>query len=171
MLFRVSIAVYCLVLILNNEAARADLSCKYDNAATACLPDNPVSEALTDRIKQTRILFEGALCQVKEITLSGEAEAKPDSSEVRITVRYECKTPQNEPAKSGMPVREITTARYRFLCALREYKFFATGFDIFDNGKNSHWDSQGSSAEIPWQTIPASHRDTHLTPLFRLWCE
>jgi hypothetical protein len=37
MLIRASIAAYCLVLILDSEAARADFSCKYDNAATACL--------------------------------------------------------------------------------------------------------------------------------------
>jgi len=157
---------------MNNQVARADLSCKYDNAAVACIPTAPVSEELTDRIKRSRILFESTLCQVNEITLSGDTEAKLDPAEVRMLVRYECKKSRNEPTQpSATPVRQITTARYQFSCALRQYKSFSSGFDIFDNGRKSHWDSQGTSREIPWRDLANGNGDTRLTPLFRTWCE
>ena len=158
------LVVFCLVFMLSNQTARADFSCKFDNDILACLPASPVSEDLTERMKRSRILFENKLCVVDEISVSGDADWKPTPYEVRIYVRYECKRPQNESAQSiATPARQTTTARYQFSCALRQYKFFASGFDIHENGTRSHWDSQGTSREIPWQTLAIGNRDTRLT--------
>ena len=134
--------------------------------------DRPVSEDLSDRMKRSRILFENKMCLVTEISLSGDTEWKPTPDEVRIYVRYECKRPQNEPGQSTATLaRQITTARYQFSCALRQYKYFASGFDIRDDGSRIHWDSQGTSREIPWQNLTVGNSDRRLMPLFRTWCE
>jgi len=171
MLSRVSITACCIVFIFNNAVARADPTCRYDNAVIACLPDKPVSEDLSDRMKRSRILFENELCLVNEIFLSGDADWKPTPNEVSILVRYECKRPQGAAQSVATPARQTTAARYQFSCALRQYKFFASGFEIHDNGTRSHWDSQGTSREIPWQNLAIGNRDARLTPLFRTWCE
>jgi hypothetical protein len=158
--------------MLCNQAAYADFSCKFDSDQMTCLPSNPVSEDLSDRVKRSRILFENKLCVVNEVSLSGDTEWNPTPYEIHIYVRYECKKSKNGSDQSTATAeRQMTTARYQFSCALRQYKFFASGFDILENGTRSHWDSQGTSREIPWQPLVIGTNDSRLAPLFRTWCE
>jgi hypothetical protein len=174
--FRLCIAVSWAALTASVEPAHADLVCKYESevpAVPACIPASALSDNLSNRMRQSRILFENKLCRVDEITLSGSAEwPPPPPFEVSIYLRYGCSS-QNEPAQStaARKLKYTATARYQFSCALRQYKFFASGFDIRNDGTRSHWDSQGSSREIPWQDLAVGNSDPHLTPLFQTWCD
>lgn len=159
------------------QPAHADLSCKYESEAPVCVPAGSVPDDLSDRMRKSRILFESKRCRVSEITLSGNAGWPPPSpSEVHIYLRYECESSQDESARpTAVREKQISkytaTARYEFSCALRQCKFFASGFDIHNDGTRSHWDSQGSSRQIPWQDLTVGSSDPHLRPLFRTWCD
>jgi hypothetical protein len=78
--------------------------------------------------------------------------------------------PQSEIGRKRT-TKETFSARYDFECALRNFKYFASGFDYFDDGSRSHWDSQGSSRPIPWQKIAAGGDHVRLDSLFKVWCE
>lgn len=175
--FLLGFAASYTAFIVSIQPARADLSCKYESGAPVCVSAGSVSDDLSDRMRKSRILFESKRCRVSEITLSGDAGWPPQSPfEVRIYLRYECESSQDESAQpTAVREKQISkytaTARYEFSCALRQYKFFASGFDIHNDGTRSHWDSQGSSREIPWQDLTVGSSDPHLTPLFRTWCD
>ncbi|SIO44711.1 hypothetical protein SAMN05443247_05493 [Bradyrhizobium erythrophlei] len=159
------------------QSARADFSCRDEKSLTVCQPEDLVQNGPKDRIKQSRILFETNNCLVGEISASGQSDwtAATYADEIHVVVRYECQIPQTTVPQSDLGKKQRTTenvnAKYDFACALREFKYFASGFDHFNDGSRSHWDSQGSSRPIPWQKIYSGGVGAHLGSLFKVWCE
>jgi hypothetical protein len=100
---------------------------------------------MENRIGQTRALFERNNCSVERISFSGRSDssASPDLYEMGIIVSHKCEF-------TGRAVaRTMANARYTFACALREFKYYESGFDYDSGGKRMHWDSQGTSKAAP----------------------
>jgi hypothetical protein len=144
---------------VTSQSSRADFSCSDEKSLTVCQPEDLITNGAKDRIRQSRILFDTNNCLAGEISASGQSgwTAAPYAGEIQVVVRYECQIPQTAVPQSDTAkkqrTRENVSAKYDFACALREFKYFASGFDHFTDGSRSHWDSQGSSRPIPWQKI------------------
>lgn len=178
MLKPVGVSVAAAVLLAAaSQSSRAAFSCTDENNLTVCQPENDlVTSSPKDRLRQSRLLFEENNCLAGEIIASGQFDwnAPPYAGEIHLVVRYECKIGdtglQSDEGKKQR-TRESVSARYDFACALREYKYFASGFDYFNDGSRSHWDSQGSSKPIPWQKLYSGAMGARLDSLFKIWCE
>ena len=168
-LFRLCFVVTCIVIV-NISSSFAGLSCRYESEVTTCSPASSVSEHLAGRMQQSRSLFENERCRVSEVGLSDDADrSKLPPYEIGIYVRYDCGSSEKELTQKPQN-RYTATARYEFSCALKQYKFFESGFDIHSDGTRSHWDSQGTSRPIPWQYLAVGNRDARLVLLFQVWC-
>jgi|ERR1700722_4528210 len=170
-------AAMTILVIATSQSARASFSCKDANGATICQPEDIVANGPKNRMRQSQILFNVNDCLVKEISVSGQADWTPPpyASEINIVIRYEClisqtTLPPTDP-QVKLRIQQDVNARYDFACALREFKYFASGFDRFNDGSNSHWDSQGSSRPIPWRNLIYAGSDRRLASLFDIWCK
>jgi hypothetical protein len=174
----ISVSVAAIILFsVTSQSARAAFSCRDEKSLTVCQPeDDLVTGGPKDRLRQSRILFEANNCLAGEILASGQSDwtAAPYAGEIHVVVRYECQIgatgPQSDNGKKQR-TKESVSARYDFACALREFKYFASGFDYFNDGSRNHWDSQGSSRPIPWQKIYSDGGGARLGSLFKVWCE
>jgi hypothetical protein len=161
--------------IATSQPARADFTCRAEKGLTVCQPEGLVGPM--DRIKQSHLLFETNNCSVGQMSASGETDWTEQryTGEIHVVVRYECQIPLTATPQSGTEkkqrTKESVSAKYDFACALREFKYFASGFDHFNDGSRGHWDSQGSSRPIPWQKIVSNGTGAHLGALFKVWCE
>lgn len=169
---RLDVGLIAIALAVGVQQANANVGCNFENSLTTCTPGT-VSEYVGDRMKQSRTLFENSLCKVSEIVFSGDAEStKPSAYEAEIYVRYACENSRDGASKSGVArykTGEIISARYSFLCVLRQFKYSARGSDVFSDGTRSHWDTLTS--KVPWQILVVGNGDRHLESLFHTWCE
>src|SRR3981081_1041686 len=170
-------AIAKILLTITSQSTRADFSCRDEKSLPVCQPEDLTTNGPMNRIKQSRLLFETNNCLVGQISASGQLDwtGAPYVGEIQVVIRYECQIPQTTAPQSEASKKQTTkenvSARYDFACAHRIFKYFASGFDHFDDGSRSHWDSQGSSRPIPWQKITAVGDHVHLGSLFNVWCE
>lgn len=168
-------AVAAILLTITSQSTRAEFSCRDEKSLPVCQPEDLSTNGAMDRIKQSRLLFESNNCLVGQISVSGQSDwtGVPYAGELQVIIRYECQISQaTQPeTRKKLTTKQNASARYDFACASRSFKYFASGFDHFDDGSHSHWDSQGSSRPIPWQKITAKGNHVHLGPLFKIWCE
>jgi hypothetical protein len=170
-------AVATVLITITSQSARADFSCRDEKSLPVCQPKDLIANGPMDRIKQSRLLFETNNCLVGQISASGQYDwtGAPYAGEIHVVIRYECQIPQTTAPQSDTSrkqrSKENVSAQYDFACTLGEFKYFASGFDHFNDGSRSHWDSQGSSRPIPWQKITAGGNRAHLGSLFKVWCE
>jgi hypothetical protein len=94
-----------------------------------------------------------AACTIHQFESSGAGAIDPPHITNReMLIRYTCDIPPDL-TKSRYRVEESGTERYNFNCARREFKFYASGGDKYNDGKWLHWDSQGTARPLPWRPI------------------
>jgi hypothetical protein len=72
-----------------------------------------------------------------------------------MSIGYTCYIPPDL-TKSTYRVEESGTEKWKFNCALKEYKFYASGFDKYNGGRFVRWDTQGTAhtaRPTPWRPI------------------
>jgi hypothetical protein len=115
-----------------------------------------IGEKMTEVIKA----FTAKSCDVK--TISGDIEIEPSKApvvtSVDMFVKYACKTPADN-ERAVYRTEEEGNEHYRYDCRGELFKFYANGFDRYNDGKSMHWDSQGTSRELPWAPILTNNID------------
>jgi hypothetical protein len=171
-------AVAVTLFVVTCQSARADFNCRSEKALPVSQPEVLVADCPTEKVRQSRLLFETNNCLVSQIYASGQSDGSGavNAGTIHVDIKYECqifqtRPPVSETSNKKYRTKENVSAQYDFACALRDFKYFASGFDHFIDGSRSHWDSQGVSKTIPWQKITAGGDRAHLDSLFKVWCE
>jgi hypothetical protein len=151
------VLLVCLFAHLFIDPARADFNCKEEDGSTVCDPESQTSY-INDRMRQVRKLFESTNCAVSEMSSFGTTEliGLLPPTRVKIAIRYECQILEPSSSNPGR-IKESGTEGYEFDCGTGLFKFYASGFDFFNDGKRMHWDSQGTSRPLPWRRITTRH--------------
>jgi hypothetical protein len=161
--------------VISAAADEPDFNCKEDNGLAVCNPETKNSD-IDSRTKRMRNLFESQNCVVFEVSSSratGATElsgslAPRDGKITEIVVRYACQL-SDTPSSATRKIKEEGRERYEFDCANSLFHFYASGFDVFKDGRRMHWDSQGTSRPIPWRAIPMTD-NPKLISVYEIWC-
>lgn len=98
-------------------------------------------------------------CIIDDLQFGGHGDHHDKTSRIvaRTSLYVGCTYNKSQPHNEGLFVKKTTEhARYDFDCLNKLYKYYASGFDFFNNGAQSHWDSQGTSRELPWAPVSQS---------------
>lgn len=115
-------------------------------------------------------IFDAKKCSVNALSGNrGESSKTLVLNSVEMFITYSCKLPADQD-KPVYRTEQSGTEHYTFNCGNASFKFYASGFDRFSDGKYMHWDSQGTSQELPWAPIPANDQG-HIAECFSLLCQ
>ena len=81
----------------------------------------------------------------------------PHITKIEMLIGYTCDI-QPDLTKSTYRVKESGTEKWNLNCTLKEFKFYASGFDTYNGGRFVRWDTQGTARTerpIPWRPIAA----------------
>lgn len=143
--------------VVGPDADESHWICKLSDQTIRCSSDlvlsNTAHEELEQTLKSALSVRQRDACTINKF--DGEATGAIDSlhiTQIEMLLGYSCDIPA-DPTKSTYRVQERGTERYNFNCGTKEFKFYASGFDKYNDGKWLHWDSQGTARPIPWRPI------------------